>query len=185
MRVILLVQSPTGRPALLCFALYQGCWLYQWSASLCPWLAGSRCVRQTPPQKGGPLLLFLLCFRLSLDSGQAFRGVDPAGQALFLSSCSHLSMITPSSLLLFPPGLEVITALLGGESLGASIFLLNFLYPAYKHVHLLFLTLFFPFFKINFYWSIAALQCCVSFYYITKWISYMFIFIHFLDFLPI
>ena len=77
-------------------------------------------------------------------------------------------MITPSSLLLFPPGLEVITALLGGESLGASIFLLNFLYPAYKHVHLLFLTLFFPFFKINFYWSIAALQCCVSFYYITK-----------------
>ena len=29
------------------------------------------------------------------------------------------------------------------------------------------------FFKINFYWHIVALQCCDSFYCITKWISYV------------
>ena len=73
-------------PSLLCFALYQGCWLYRWNASLSPSLVGSRCVCQTPRQEGGPLLLFLLCFRLSPDSGQAFRGVDSGGQSLFLGS---------------------------------------------------------------------------------------------------
>ena len=61
------------------------------------------------------------------------------------------------------------TASLDGESLGASTFLLNFLYPAYKRVHLLFLTLSSLFFLlINFYWSIAALQSCVSFHYTAK-----------------
>ena len=45
---------------------------------------------------------------------------------------------------------------------------------------------FYEFFKINFYWSIFALQCCVSFYYTAKWVSYTYTFISsFLDFLPI
>ena len=40
---------------------------------------------------------------------------------------------------------------------------------------------FFPFFN----WSIVVLQCCVSFYCITKWISYRYTYIiSFLDFLP-
>ena len=34
------------------------------------------------------------------------------------------------------------------------------------------LFIYFSFFIINFYWSIAALQCCVSFYCTAKWISY-------------
>ena len=29
----------------------------------------------------------------------------------------------------------------------------------------------FPFFKVNFYWNIVALQCCVYYYCIAKWIS--------------
>ena len=34
----------------------------------------------------------------------------------------------------------------------------------------------FLFFK-NFYWSIVALQCCVSFYHIAKWTSHMYTYI--------
>ena len=46
--------------------------------------------------------------------------------------------------------------------------------------------LFFFFFLINFYWSIVALQCCVSFYCMAKLISYTYTHIPtFLDFLPI
>ena len=41
-------------------------------------------------------------------------------------------------------------------------------------------------FLINFYWSIVALQCCVSFYRTAKWISYTYTYIpSFWDFLPI
>lgn len=83
------------------------------------------------------------------------------------SSSAPLSLVYDYTILfLFPPGLEVRTASLDGESLGASTFLLNFLYPAYKRIHLLFLTLSsLFFFLINFYQSIAALQSCVSFHY--------------------
>ena len=86
MRVILPVQPPTGGRLPSLFCSVSGCWLYQWNASLSPSLVGSRCVCQTPGQEDGPLLLFLLCFRLSPDSGQAFRGADPGGQNLFLGS---------------------------------------------------------------------------------------------------
>ena len=42
------------------------------------------------------------------------------------------------------------------------------------------------FLKINFYWSIVDLQCCVSFYCAAKWISYTYTYISsFLDFLPV
>ena len=42
------------------------------------------------------------------------------------------------------------------------------------------------FLKINFYWSIVALQCCASFYCIAKWISFTYTYIpSFLAFLPI
>ena len=42
------------------------------------------------------------------------------------------------------------------------------------------------FFKINFYWSIVDLQCCVSFRCTAKWISYAYTYIHsFLDSIPI
>ena len=41
-------------------------------------------------------------------------------------------------------------------------------------------------FLIDFYWSIAVFQCCISFYLTEKWISYMFTYIlSFLDFPPI
>ena len=44
---------------------------------------------------------------------------------------------------------------------------------------------FLSFFKINFYWSIADLQSCVSFCCTAKWISYMYTYIHsFLDSIP-
>ena len=40
--------------------------------------------------------------------------------------------------------------------------------------------------KINFYWSIVALQCCATFYCIAKWISFTYTYIpSFLAFLPI
>ena len=39
---------------------------------------------------------------------------------------------------------------------------------------------------VNFYWSIVALQCCVSFCFTAKWISCVFIYVPaFLSFLPI
>ena len=42
------------------------------------------------------------------------------------------------------------------------------------------------FFLINFYWCMVALQCCVSFYCITKWISHTHTYMpSVLDFLPI
>ena len=42
------------------------------------------------------------------------------------------------------------------------------------------------FFKINFYYSIDNLQCCVSFFCTAKWISYPYTYIHsFLDSIPI
>ena len=41
-------------------------------------------------------------------------------------------------------------------------------------------------FKAKFYWSIVALQWCVHFFCIAKWISYMYTYIpSFLDFLPV
>ena len=64
------------------------------------------------------------------------------------SSSAPLSLVYDYTILfLFPPGLEVRTASLDGESLGASTFLLDFRYPAYKCAHLLFLTLSSLFFK--------------------------------------
>ena len=46
--------------------------------------------------------------------------------------------------------------------------------------------LFFTDVLITFYWSITALQCCVCFYCIVKWISFMYTYIPlFWDFLPI
>ena len=36
----------------------------------------------------------------------------------------------------------------------------------------------FLFFKINFYWNILDLQCCINFCYTAKWISYLYTFIH-------
>ena len=42
-----------------------------------------------------------------------------------------------------------------------------------------------PFLKMNFYWSIVALQCCMYFYSTEKWISYTYTYIpSYLDFLP-
>ena len=42
------------------------------------------------------------------------------------------------------------------------------------------------YFKVNFYWSIAALRCCVSFFYAAKWIICTYRCIpSFLDLLPI
>lgn len=103
--------------------------------------AASRCVWQMPPQEGGPCLLFPpLCFRLSLDSGQALQATDPGRQTLFLGSSSHLVSVT-TSLFPFPLGLEVVTATLDCESLGASTFLLGFLDLPTHSVHPLFPTL--------------------------------------------
>ena len=111
------------------------------NASLSSSQAASSCVWQMPPQEGGPFLLFPpLCFRLSLDSGQAFQATDPGRQTLFLGSSSHLASIT-TSLLPFPLGLKVLTATLDCESLGVSTFLLDFLYLPTNSVHPLFLTL--------------------------------------------
>ena len=40
-------------------------------------------------------------------------------------------------------------------------------------------------FILHFYWNIVSWQCCVSFYYIVKWIGYTYKYISsFLDFLP-
>ena len=44
----------------------------------------------------------------------------------------------------------------------------------------------FIYFLIIFYWSIVDLQCCISFCYTAKWISYTYTYIHsFLDSFPI
>ena len=45
-------------------------------------------------------------------------------------------------------------------------------------IHIPLLSYFFPLlFKINFYWSIVGLQCCIGFYYTAKWISWLFYFL--------
>ena len=72
------------------------------------------------------------------------------------------------------------------SSLRSGFFSFLFIFIKWILPYCLLSQILFYFIFINFYWSVVALQYCVSFYCTAKQISYMYTYIpYFLDFLPI